>query len=171
MNRKALWALLAAAAAVLAAWSLLGTGGIPSEGKPAPPLRVLDLAGKPVELASFRGRVVLVDFWATWCEACVEELPVLRGVYSKIRGADFELLGISMGEETAPELEAFAKAKGLRYPILLGNSAAARDFAVVGLPAMFLIDREGVVVKNYLGMVEKEELEADIQKALSRRDS
>jgi thiol-disulfide isomerase/thioredoxin len=120
--------------------------------KPAPEINFTDAAGTPHSLADFKGRVVLLNYWATWCAPCVEEMPSLERLQAKHGGADFTVLAISVDRQGLPVVEPFLERIGLRQlPIYLDRSGASmRAFAVRGLPTTMLIDRQG----NELGRLE-----------------
>lgn len=131
----------------------LGGGGPdPIErGSVAPGFSLQSLDGATVSLAELRGRVVLINFWATWCEPCKQEMPAMERLYQHHRDAGFELLAISVGEEEAP-VRAFRDERSLTFPILLdpekGVSAAYQTYR---FPETYLVDRQGVVVERYIG--------------------
>ncbi|NNL66955.1 MAG: TlpA family protein disulfide reductase, partial [Myxococcales bacterium] len=121
-------------------------------GSPAPDfsLPVLD-ADTSLGLAELRGRVVLVNFWATWCAPCRDEMPAMERLYRIHGGDDFEMLAISVGEE--PELvEAFQQELALTFPILLDrDKRVAEAYQTYRFPETFLVGRDGRVVERYVG--------------------
>jgi cytochrome c biogenesis protein CcmG, thiol:disulfide interchange protein DsbE len=124
-------------------------------GSAAPALSLTALDGKKVNLASLRGRVVLVNFWATWCPPCRKELPDLAELWSEQQGRCFELLGVAE-ESPAPELA--AAARRIPYPILLDpRGDAANDWSVTGYPKSYLIDPGGNVVRVFDGAIRKQQ--------------
>ena len=97
------------------------------------------------------GKVVLVNFWATWCKPCEDEMPAMERLYQQLHPRGFELLAISVDKE-APEVAAFRDRLGLSFPILLDPSEdVSRRYQTAGYPESLLIDREGVVVERYVG--------------------
>lgn len=105
----------------------------------------------PVHLASLRGRVILVNFWATWCKPCEEEMPAMQRLYDALRGAGFELLAISVDEE-AGEVERFRDRLGLRFPILLdADQHVAHAYQTFRFPETLLVDVDGEIVERYVG--------------------
>jgi thiol-disulfide isomerase/thioredoxin len=118
-------------------------------GKPAPGTEAQDLAGKPVRLDSFKGKYVLVDFWATWCAPCISELPRLQEAYRKHHGAGFEIVAVSL-DETRSAVVDFVKVRKLPW-IQVHNATAGADlveaFGVSSIPASYLIDPEGNIVR------------------------
>ena len=106
---------------------------------------------QPVHLADQRGRVVLLNFWATWCKPCEDEMPAMQRLYAELHPQGFELLAISV-DKTAPEIAAFRDRMGLSFPILLDpEEAVSRLFQTTGYPESLLVDREGVLIERYVG--------------------
>jgi cytochrome c biogenesis protein CcmG/thiol:disulfide interchange protein DsbE len=133
-------------------------------GAPAPRLALPDLHGKPVDLASLRGKVVAVNFWASWCGPCQVEIPDLAAVWSAHRGRCFELLGVA--EESARE-DVLRMAPSMPYPVLLDERAEAlAPWGVVGYPRTVVVDAEGKVRKVFQGAVRRRDLEEVIRPLL-----
>lgn len=115
-------------------------------GEPIPPVTLQDLEGKPVSLSDFRGRPVLVHFWATWCPACVLEMPMVEEI-ARTQGGKTVVLGVNLGERKKV-VATYVKEKGLTFPILLdARGKAAAAFGVTALPATVLIGPTGSVSK------------------------
>lgn len=141
-------------------------------GQKRPDFSHLDSAGKPVSAADYDGKVLLLNFWASWCGPCVEEMPMLSRLQEAYSAKGLRVLGIALDD---PERAmAFAKEMALAYPVLVGGA----DVVVTGrrygnssgmLPFSVLIDREGVIRWVHLGLLESEKLEQQIQ-ALFRSD-
>ena len=115
----------------------------PWEGRNAPELARTDLAGKPVDLKDLRGRVVLVNFWATWCDPCREEMPSIERLRSKMAGRPFEVVTVNFGE--APErIREFIQRHKIALPVWLDpDKRSAADWSAGGLPMTFLVDAQG----------------------------
>ncbi len=163
MNKWLKLAVLVVAAVVVT--QLLVRGESPrSPGSAAPPLALKDLRGQSFDLAKLRGKVVAVNFWATWCPPCREELPQLAEVWTEHRGRCFELLGIA--EESARE-DVARMASAIPYPVLLDERAEAlTPWGVSGYPVTYLLDTEGNVSQVFTGGVRKAQLEEAIRPLL-----
>ena len=120
-------------------------------GEPTQPLALKDLGGQLHDLADYRGKVVVVNFWATWCQPCREELPSLERLRDAMRGRRFEVLAVNVAEGE-PRVKSFLAEVPLRLPVLLDrNGDAQRTWKVRGLPATFLLDPQGSIRYWYLG--------------------
>jgi peroxiredoxin len=155
----------AVAAAALFAW--LSTGRAPApvgRGSPAPDFSLPRLdGGAALSLAELRGRVVLVNFWATWCQPCEAEMPALERLYRSLSGSPFELVAISVDED-AEAVKRFRDRLGLSFPILLDpERRVAERYQTFRFPETLLLDAEGRVVERYVG-----EKEWDAEAYLSR---
>ena len=144
--------------------------------KPAPEVTLKDLEGKDLSLSQYKGKVVLVNFWATWCEPCQVEIPWLIEIQQKYAAKGFTVLGIAMDEEGAKVVtpwvskERFdvngAKSQ-MNYPIVIGNDAAADKFGgLLGYPTSVLITRDGKIVKRITGIISSEEISKSIESQL-----
>jgi len=127
-----------------------------------------DLSGKTVALSDFSGKVVLVDFWATWCPTCRQLLPDLEKLHEKNKDRSFTVFGIALDDNVAA-VPPFARSLGLTYPVMQwpGGKAPA-GWAVPGLPIAYLIGRDGKIVRRYDGTVDTAVVLADINAALAR---
>jgi thiol-disulfide isomerase/thioredoxin len=110
--------------------------------------------------------VVLVDFWATWCDTCQEELPALIALHQKYRGERFELLAVSVDEGGSKLVARFARAVGLPYPVLLADYSTVQSYDISPIPVKFLLDQNGIIYRKYLGAADPAELGADIETLL-----
>jgi len=135
---------------------------LPVLGK-APAWKLKDLQGKEVNSADFKGKVVVVDFWATWCPPCRAEIPGYIALQKKYADKGLVIVGISVDEDGAKVVAPFAKAKGMNYPVLLFNDDVVTAFGgIEGIPTTFLIDQAGNIRDKKVGMVE----EADYEKRI-----
>ena len=135
-------------------------------GKAFPDFAEQDTAGQPLSVAGLKGKVVLVDFWATWCGPCVAELPNVVAAYDKYKGKGFEIVGISLDEDRGA-LDAFVKERKMAWPQFFDGKGwqnkLAQQYGIESIPATFLLDREGnIVAKNLRGA----ELEKELAKLL-----
>jgi peroxiredoxin len=136
--------LLTLAAALLIAASPLAQASV-TAAQPAPDFTLRNLAGGNLRLGEQRGQVVMVNFWATWCGPCRQELPHLDRLYGKYRGAGFVLLGVNVDDQAAPGQQ-MAERMGLTFPVLHdADKAVSRRFDVGAMPGTVLIDRDGTV--------------------------
>jgi peroxiredoxin len=132
----------------------------------APDFSLQDLDGKPLDLASYRGKVVLLDFWATWCTPCRGEIPHFVELQDKYRDQGLQVIGISMDDGPKP-VRAFYQEFKMNYPVAVGNEKVAEAYGgVLGLPVTFLIGRDGRVVAKHVGEVEMPVLEQEIESGL-----
>ncbi|SRR5579871_2416793 len=152
--------------------------GAPSAGtatKPvdAPTVTIKDLNDKDVTLQDYKGKVVLVNFWATWCEPCKAEIPLLIGFQQKYGPRGFTILGVSMDEEGKKAIDPFIEKERfdvggqkltMSYPILLGNDTIADKFGgILGLPTSMLYNRDGKRVRLFVGAISNPD---DVAKAI-----
>ncbi len=134
-----------------------------SPGKEAPDFTLKTLDGRSVSLKDYRGKVVLVNFWATWCPPCREEMPLFEEVYEKYREKGFEVLAVST-DSSKEAVTDFVKKYKLKFTVLFDDANVANIYGIQGLPTSFLIDREGKIVKVRLGKYK--EIEGDLKKVL-----
>jgi peroxiredoxin len=128
-----------------------------------------DPAGRPVELGQFRGRVLLVNFWATWCKPCRTEIPWLVEMFHAHRDAGFAVLGVSVDEDVA-RIRPFARAMGIDYPLAVGRGEDAFLEAfgpLLGYPTSVLVARDGRICVRHTGITTREALEREVRALLS----
>ncbi|MGE5243602.1 MAG: TlpA family protein disulfide reductase [Betaproteobacteria bacterium] len=137
-------------------------------GKPAPAFSLRDLSGRPLDLASYRGRVVLLDFWATWCVPCREEIPHFVALQKKYGSKGLAIIGISMDDEEGPVRDFYRK-YGMNYPVAMGDAKLAERYGgILGLPVAFLIDRTGRIAWRLDGETPAATFEQHITELLAR---
>jgi thiol-disulfide isomerase/thioredoxin len=150
-------------------------------GREAPQFHAADLrTGRPVTLADYRGKVILLNVWATWCPPCRVEMPSMQRLHQKLAGTDFRIVAVSVdgdpfyaAEQEGPrEVMAFVNGMGLTFDILHDPSGSIRTtYQTTGVPESFVIDRDGVIVKKVIGAAEWDgpANEAIIQRLLDAR--
>ena len=121
-------------------------------GQPAPNLTLPGLDGKAVSLSDYRGKVVLVNLWATWCAPCVAEMPSMEKLYQRLKGDDFEILAISIDTPGASTVAPFMKKHKLTFPALIDTQGIAKiAYKATGVPESFIINRQGVLARKIIG--------------------
>jgi thiol-disulfide isomerase/thioredoxin len=144
-----------------------GTGQI-EQAVPAPSWQLQDLNGKTVHSSDFKGKVVILDFWATWCPPCRAEIPGLVALQKQYGNQGLAVIGASVDEGGADMVGEAAQKLGINYPIVLADDNVQRAFGgITAIPATFIIDREGRIVKSHLGLVDKDEFENEIKPLLN----
>jgi cytochrome c biogenesis protein CcmG, thiol:disulfide interchange protein DsbE len=134
--------------------------------KPAPLFVRNDLSGRKIALEKFRGQVVLLDFWATWCARCQVELPRFQAWQKKYGAEGFEVLAVSMDDTAAPVRKTVRKLQ-LNFPVAMGDAQLGDEYGgLLGLPVTYLIDREGKIIAEFKGEVDLNAMERAIQSAL-----
>jgi thiol-disulfide isomerase/thioredoxin len=137
-------------------------------GKAAPGFTLVSLEGKKVSLADYKGRPVLINFWATWCVPCKLEMPWFEELHKKYAAQGFEVLGIAEDDAGKDEIAKAAKKLGVTYPILLTNDKVAPAYGGIDfLPMSFYVDAKGIVVTESAGLATKDEVEANIKKTIA----
>jgi thiol-disulfide isomerase/thioredoxin len=149
----------------------------PLEGKSAPAFTLKDTKGNKVSLANYKGKAVVVDFWATWCAPCKVEIPWLEQFHNQYAGQGLEILGVSEDDLDPDDKAKLAQEKKdiadkavqlkINYPVLIDDASVSTPYGGIdGLPTTFFIDRNGKVVASTVGLAPRDEIEADIKKAL-----
>lgn len=134
--------------------------------KEAPDFSLPDIYGNAFRLSALQGKVILIDFWATWCPFCRESIPVLKSLYDDYKDKGFEVVGIALEYDNGRALRIFSEEKKINYTLLIGNEELAKDYSAYGVPTRFLINREGKIVKEFVGFQDKETFAAAIQELL-----
>lgn len=148
----------------------LAACGEPAGSRQAPEFVLPDLDGKTVSLASFRGKPVLVNFWATWCDTCRVEMPDLEVLFRR-SGGRISVIGLSMDENAGSVVPPFVKEHQLTFPMLIADRKVSAAYAVRGLPAAYLIDAEGRIARRWVGPLDVRAVENDILTLINRRPS
>lgn len=141
----------------------------PDQRKPAPEFALKGSSGKSVHLGDYRGKVVLLDFWATWCHGCKEEIPWFADFSRRYSQQGLTVVGISMDDDGWKVVTPFVKSVGIPYLIVLGDAATAKAYSIQSMPDTFLIDRNGRIAATYNGVVDKDDLDRNIQASLKER--
>src|SRR5579864_2688038 len=137
-----------------------------TQRKPAPSFSLTDDKDAKVALADFKGKVVLVNFWATWCHGCKQEIPWYMAFADKYRGRGFVVIGVSMDEDGWKAVRPFLQEKKLNYTVVIGSDALANQYGLDSMPLSVLIDRDGKIAASHSGVVEKDNWEQGIQQLL-----
>ena len=149
----------------------------PLKGKAAPAFALEDLSGKKVSLASYKGKAVLINFWATWCGPCKIETPWLIELRNQYASQGFEVLGVSTDDldrddkqklaDEKKEIESSVEHLQIPYPVLIDGASIATPYGGLdAMPTSFFVDRNGTVVAAQMGLTSKDDIEANIKKAL-----
>jgi cytochrome c biogenesis protein CcmG, thiol:disulfide interchange protein DsbE len=171
------FAVLTLAAAVSSGCTIktptAGSGGALA---PEPNVTFDDLQGNRLALASMKGKVVLVNFWATWCEPCRGEIPILIGMQTQYSPKGFTTLGVAMDEEGKKVVDPYVhttqfnvagQPSTMNYPIVLGNDDIATQFGgLLGMPTSYLINRDGKIAKKYVGALNEAQIKKDVESQL-----
>lgn len=178
---KCVWALCTSALLVSGAVTACGHSGDPRPAQilaSAPDVAFKNLQGGDVSLASLKGKVVLLNFWATWCDPCRSEIPTFIGFQDKYASKGFTMLGASMDEDGIKAIDPFradtkfnvnGTEKTMDYPIVLGTDAITEKFGgLLGMPTSYLISRDGKIIKRYIGVVNEAQITKDVEDALGR---
>ena len=135
--------------------------------KPLPEVSLNDSHGKPVSLSVYRGRVVLLDFWATWCEGCKEEIPWFMEFQKTYKRAGLTVVGASLDDDGWKSIRPYLREHKINYRIVIGSLESAKQFgADKGMPVTLLIDRAGRIAEVHPGMVDKSAFESEIRTLL-----
>lgn len=135
---------------------------------PAPDFTLESLDGKNMRLSDFRGKAVLLNFWATWCGPCKIEMPWFVELQQKYGTDGLQIVGVAMDDSSKEDIAKFAKEMGVNYPVLLGKEAVGDEYGgVPALPESFFIGRDGKIVDRIIGLKGKGEIEDSIKKALN----
>jgi len=132
----------------------------------APDFTLKDVNGKTINLSSLKGKVILLNFWATWCPPCKAEMPSMNRLYNEIKAKGFEVVAVSTDNSLSPVKEFLAKSR-VDFTVLFDEKkAVSRQYKVFSMPTTFLIDRNGFIVEKYYG--EYEWTEPDVRKQIEK---
>lgn len=142
-----------------------------TDRKPAPDFSLKDASGATLKLSDYRGKVVLLNFWATWCGPCQIEIPWFMDFQKQYKDRDFAVLGISFDDDGWKSVKPFIEQKKLNYRIAIGNDEVSNLYGGLdSLPTTFILDREGRIAATHVGLVSKSEYQNDILKLLDKKD-
>jgi thiol-disulfide isomerase/thioredoxin len=139
------------------------------ERKAAPEFELKDADGKTVRLSDYKGKVVLLDFWATWCGPCKIEMPWFIELQKEYGPQGLQIVGVAMDDASKEEIQKFVQEMGVNYTILLGKEAVGQEYGGVDvLPTTFFIDRDGKIVSREFGLQSRSLFVANIKRSLSQ---
>src|SRR5258708_7836638 len=148
--------------------SAANAGKAEKERKAAPEFELKDADGKTVRLSDYKGKVVLLDFWATWCGPCKIEIPWFIALERKYKDQGFAVIGVSMDEEGWTVVKPFISELAINYRVLQGSDSTAQLYGgVEALPTTFLIDRDGKIAATHVGLAGKDDFEDGIKKLMA----
>lgn len=133
-------------------------------GSQAPDFTLTDLDGNKVSLSNYKGTVIIIDFWATWCPPCKDSIPFLEDLHQRYREKGLVILGISFDGDT-DTVRNFRKKITMTYPVLMGDDRLKNDYGLIGIPEMFILDRNGILKHHHLGF--DDSLPAQIEKEVT----
>ena len=132
-------------------------------GPKTPAWELKDVDGKPVKSSDFEGKVVILDFWATWCPPCKAEIPGFVELQKKYGDKGLVVIGVSLDEQGPQAVKPFMKEFGVNYPVVMGDPKIVQDFGgIAAIPTTFVIDRNGKILARHVGYVPKETFEKQI---------
>ena len=141
------------------------TGAVGTE---APEFSLPDLDGKVVKTSDLRGKVVILDFWATWCPPCRQEVPHFVALQSKYRDQGLAIVGLSLDKGGVQDVKPFVEEYNVNYMMLIANDETARDYGgITGIPTTFVLDKDGKIVKRFMGYTDPEVFEETIRPLLT----
>lgn len=166
--RSLVFAALLTGSAVLADQVFIRAKVLPAnERKAFPAFSLTDASGKPTSLDQYRGKVVLLDFWATWCGGCKQEIPFFVEFNKQYAARGLAVVGVSL-DDGWKVLKPWLEAHPIPYRIVLGNDNTAKQFGIEGMPDTFLIDQQGRIAAAYrAGVVDKADMETNIKTLLA----
>jgi peroxiredoxin len=135
-------------------------------GSTPPDFTLQDSNGAPIKLSEYKGKVVLLDFWATWCTGCKEEIPWYMEFAKKYEHSGLAVIGVSVDQEGWTVVRPFMRDKQMNYPVVLGDDNLAKRYNLTSMPLTLLIDREGKIAVSHAGVVDKTDFENKLRRLL-----
>jgi peroxiredoxin len=144
------------------------TRPVATKGHSAPDFVLTDLQGHNVKLSDLRGKAVVLNFWATWCPPCKQEIPWFVDIQKRYGSQGLQVVGVSMDDGDQKDVAKFAAENSINYPVLLGKEKVAEQYGGIDyLPTTFYIDRSGVVMDRVFGQPGREEIEQNVKRAIA----
>jgi peroxiredoxin len=146
----------------------------PKEKRPlAPDFTLTSVNGKTITLSQFRGKVILLDFWATWCAPCRSAIPHLKDLYKAYREKGLEIIGLSLDKGNPERVRKFAANMGIEYTIIMADDDLVKKYGISPIPTTYLIDREGYITNKWIGFSQTlmSKIAAETERLLSKGSS
>jgi thiol-disulfide isomerase/thioredoxin len=131
----------------------------------APAWELPDLEGQPVQSTAYAGKILIMDFWATWCPPCLFQIPILNAIQAKHVDSGVVVIGVAVDAEGAEVVKPYAEENGIEYQIVIGDESLARKFGAPGFPALAVVTPDGKIDSMHVGLIEEPDLEAAIAKS------
>ncbi len=132
----------------------------------APNFKLQDLNGKTVQLSDFKGKPVVLDFWATWCQPCRDSIPGMEKLHRDYAGKGLVILAVSVDGGAAEDIRAFQKEYGMTYTVLMGTEEVASEYRVRTIPLILVLDKSGTIRKRWLGAGNEDDIEKLVKQLL-----
>jgi peroxiredoxin len=158
--------ILAALILTLSILSGCTNRNVPYGGSTAADFTLPDLNGNKVKLSDYKGKVVLLEFWATWCPPCRASIPGIEKLHETYKNKGLAVLAVSLDEGGWDTVKSFVQKNGITYLVLRGSDEVAEKYQVRTIPLIVILDKEGKISKRYLGFGNEEDLEKDIKAVL-----